>query len=129
MKIDKWFSKVTTPRTAQDALSDLAENFVQATVVDDVDLAEFRKKYPKTAAKLRVLKESEKFPCGVIAYQPNGLDADTLKKLSDGMIEAKSVERGRKLLELCRVTGFEAVPKDYEQNLTDILKAYPAPKK
>jgi len=67
-------------------------------VVDDVELAAFRKKLPKTAAKLRVLKESERFPCGVIAYLPGGLDDDTLKKLTDGMIEAKSVERGRKFV-------------------------------
>ena len=127
--MDKWFAKVATPRTAQDALDDLAENYVQAAVVDDVELEAFRKRFPKTAAKLRVLKESERFPCGVIAYRPGGVNEDTLKSLREGMIVANSNERGRKLLDLSRITGFEEIPADYEKNLADILKAYPAPTK
>ena len=129
MTTDKFFAKLTTPGTAQDALDDVAENFAQATVVDDVDLASFRKSFPKTGAKLRVLAESEKFPCVVIAYQAGGVDADTLKGLRTGMIDAKSTERGRKLLDLCRTTGFEAVPDDYEKTVADIIKAYPPPMK
>jgi ABC-type phosphate/phosphonate transport system substrate-binding protein len=129
LAVDKWFSKVAGPRTAQDALDDLAENYAQAAVVDDVDLEAFRKTYPKTAAKLRVLKESEKLPAAVIAYQAGGVNEDALKKLRDGMIGAKKTERGRKLLDLCRISGFEAVPADYDQQLADSLKAYPPPTK
>ena len=95
MTMDKWFGKVSTPRTAQDALDDVAENFSQATAVDDVDLAAFRKKFPKTAERLRVLVESEKFPCAVIAYKPGGLDEETLTKLRDGMIDARKKHSGR----------------------------------
>ena len=123
--MNKWFEKVSTPRTDQDALDDLAENTCQAAVVDDVELASYRKKFPKTAARLRVLLESETFPCAVIAYQPSALSDDTLNRLKAGMIAARNTERGRKLLSLCRITGFEAVPADYEENLVAILKAYP----
>jgi ABC-type phosphate/phosphonate transport system substrate-binding protein len=127
MPMDKWFDKVATPRTDQDALDDVAENVAQAAVVDEVELAAYRSKFPKTAARLRVLAESETFPCAVIAYQPGGMSEETLNRLRAGMIAAKNTERGRKLLNLCRITGFEEVPANYEQNLIDILKAYPPP--
>ncbi len=126
---DKWYGKVTTPRTDRDALDDVAEGFAQATVVDDVELEEFRKAYPKSASRLRVLKESEKLPASVVAYQPGSADAGALKQLQTGMIAAKTTERGRKLLEIFHMTGFEAVPEGYEQSLADSLKAYPAPAK
>ena len=129
MTPDKWFGKVATPRTSQDALDDVAENFSQAAAVDQADFDAFKKSFPKTAARLRVLLESEKFPCAAIVYKPGVLTDIVLTKLRDGMIDAKSTERGRKLLDLCRITGFEKVPAEYEQSLTDILKAYPAPKK
>jgi ABC-type phosphate/phosphonate transport system substrate-binding protein len=127
--MDKWFGKITTPRTSEDALDDVAENQAVVTVVDEVEMEAFRKKFPKTGAKLRVLMESEKFPAPVIAYVSGKADEDMLKKLRAGMIGAKSTERGRNLMELCRITGFEAIPADYEQSLTDILKAYPPPMK
>jgi ABC-type phosphate/phosphonate transport system substrate-binding protein len=123
--MEKWFAKVLSPRTDHDALDDVAENVAQAAVVDDVEWAAYRKKFPRTAARLRVLLESETFPCAVIAYQPGGLDLALLDRLRAGMIAAKKTERGRKLMELCRITGFEAVPAEYEQNLIDIRKAYP----
>ncbi len=129
LPMDKWFAKISTPGTSQDALADLADDYVHAAVVEDVELADFRKAYPKLAAKLRVLAESETFPCAVIAYQPGGMDEDVLKRLLTGMISAKTTPRGRSLMELCRITGFEAVPADYEKNLIDIRKAYPPPAK
>ncbi len=128
MTMDKWFAKVATPRTAQDALDDVAEKFSQAAAVDDVDFKAFQKAFPKTGARLRVLAESEKFPCAAIVYKQGVLKEETLTKLRAGMIESKSTERGRKLLDLCRITGFEKAPADYEQSLTDILKAYPPAK-
>ncbi len=129
LPMDQWFAKVVKPATAQDALDDLAGDFAQVAVVEDVELAAFRKEYPKTAARLRVLAESETFPCAVIAYHPGSMKADTLERLRLGLIAAKSTPRGRKLLDLCRITGFEEVPDNYEQNLIDILKAYPPPLK
>jgi hypothetical protein len=45
------------------------------------------------------------------------------------MIAARSTERGRSLLKLCRITTFEGIPADYEKTVADILKAYPPPRK
>jgi ABC-type phosphate/phosphonate transport system substrate-binding protein len=129
MALEKWFSKVATPRTAQDALDDLSEKNVDAAVVDEMDLEDYRKDFPKTAARLRVLVESEKFPPVTVAYQPGRLDQDTADKILEGMIEANKTERGRKLLKLCRLTAFDRTPGDFDQSLAEILKTYPPPTK
>ena len=50
-----------------------------------------------------------------------------LQRLRDGMINASQTERGERMLNLCRSTRFAQVPKDYDQLLVDIAKAYPAP--
>jgi ABC-type phosphate/phosphonate transport system substrate-binding protein len=126
---EKWFAKVCAPRTDQDALDDVAEGTVDAAIVDDVELEAYRATYPKTSARLRVLQQSEVFPATVIAYQPGTLNEETLKRLRAGMIDAKTTERGRKLLTLFRLTAFEDVPADFEQTVADIVKAYPAPTK
>ena len=128
--LEKWFGKVAAPTNSEEALDELAEGRVQATVVDDVELEAYRKTCPKTAARLRVLQESEVFPCPVVAYHQSGtISEDTLRRLRTGMIAAKGTPRGRNLLNLCRISGFEAVPADYEQALTDILKVYPPPQR
>ena len=35
-------------------------------------------------------------------------------------------DRGREALSSFRITGFQAVPADYQQALTNIARAYPA---
>jgi ABC-type phosphate/phosphonate transport system substrate-binding protein len=127
--MEKWFARVLAPRTSEAALHDVADGAAQATVVDDVEYADYCKRYPKTGEKFRVVMKSEPFPSPVIAYQPGGMAEATLTRLQQGMIAAKATARGRDLLELCRITAFEAVPADYDQSLNDIIKAYPPPVK
>src|SRR5262249_16207139 len=50
----KWFGRVTTPKTSECALDDVADGYAQATVVDDVELTAYRNAHPKTAERLRV---------------------------------------------------------------------------
>jgi ABC-type phosphate/phosphonate transport system substrate-binding protein len=126
---DKNFSKVTSPSTAEDALDDVVDDEVQAAVIDAVDLEAYQKSKPGRAARLKTLLKSESFPCAVIAYNPGALSDAMLQRFRDGMINANDSERGKQLLKLCRITGFEDVPADYEELLTDIAKAYPPPSK
>jgi ABC-type phosphate/phosphonate transport system substrate-binding protein len=127
--MDAWFARIVTPNSERCCLCELLQTNADAAIVDEAEWDAFRKDSTKLSAGLRVLKQSEKFPCAPIAYQQGGLDETTLRKLRDGLISAKKTDRGRRLLELCRITGFEAVPADYEQQLADILKAYPPPGK
>ena len=98
----------------------------QAAVVDETALEAYRKNKPGCAAKLKTIQQSELFPCGVIAYQPGALSDETLTAFRDGLIAAKDNPKAQKLLKSNHMTGFEAVPSDYDQMLLDIAKAYPA---
>ena len=121
-----FFSAEPVQWCAEDALDNVLDDADQAAVVDETTLEAYRKSKPGCAAKLKTISQSETFPCGVIAYQPGALSDATLTTFRDGLIAAKNSTKAQKLLKSNHLTGFEAVPSDYEQMLLDIAKAYPA---
>jgi ABC-type phosphate/phosphonate transport system substrate-binding protein len=122
---EKSFHKVTTPATAEDALDDVVDNVVQGAVIDTTALDAYKANKPGRAGKLKVLVESEAFPCGVIAYHPGALDEATLAKIKTGLVNAGKTPQGKNFFEMVRITGFRSVPDSYEQLFKDIAKAYP----
>jgi ABC-type phosphate/phosphonate transport system substrate-binding protein len=124
---ERFFSRLTTPANLEDALDDVVDNLVQATVVDGVALESFKRRKPARFARLKVIQESEVFPAAVVAYQPGTLDEATLERFRSGLVNARKTALGRQLLTLWKLTGFEPVPNDYEQTLAAIAKAYPPP--
>jgi ABC-type phosphate/phosphonate transport system substrate-binding protein len=118
---------VTEPDDAETALNDVVDSKVIGAVVDSTALESFAKMRPGCFAKLKVLQQSERFPCSAIACMAGSLPEGLMGKFREGMARANESVRGQQLLELCRVTRFESVPDDYEQMLTDIAKAYPKP--
>ena len=42
-------------------------------------------------------------------------------------MRTSQTDDGQRLLTLWKLTAFEAIPADYQQNLTDIRKGYPGP--
>lgn len=125
VEADKFFSRVSNPSSADDALGDVVDGLADAAVVDRIALDEYQQSRPARANKLRVLQQSEPFPAAVVAYQEGSLDASTLRRFRDGMVGADKTTRGKNLLKMCRITRFEEVPADYGQLLEDIAKAYP----
>lgn len=123
----QWFAKITTPANCGVALDDVISGKVAAAVVDEVALKCFQGRKPKQAAKLKTVQRSEIFPAAVVVYHPSKSDPDLLKRFRDGMIAANQTERGQSLLMWWKLTGFERVPEDYEQTLTEIVKTYPPP--
>ncbi len=123
----KFFSRVKRSASPEDALDDVIDDVAQAAIVDRQALDQYQQSNPERVRKLRVLAQSEPFPASVIAYYPGSLDESTLKRLKEGLINANSSPRARDLLKMCRITGFEEAPADYEQLLGEILKAYPRP--
>jgi ABC-type phosphate/phosphonate transport system substrate-binding protein len=123
---EKSFSPLTTTDDAEDALDAVVNGTAQAAIVDAVEFDAYKKRKPGCSAKLKMLQESEKFPCAVVAYNPGRLSEEQLKSFRDGMVGAKDNRRAKELLELCRITGFETIPDNYEEMLKDIIKAYPA---
>ncbi len=125
----KLFGKITTPDNVEEALDDVIDRVVQATVVDGLALECYQRRKPGRFAKLKIVQQSEAFPAAVVAYRPGALPEATIDRFRLGMLNANQTLLGRQLLNLWKLTGFEAVPADYEQTLTNIVKAYPAPKK
>jgi ABC-type phosphate/phosphonate transport system substrate-binding protein len=123
----RFYSQVTAPRDAADALDEVFEGVVQAAVVDAVELEAYQKRKPNRSVELRTLQQSETFPCAVVAYCPGALPEDQLNRFRDGMVATKDNPQGRQILNLCRITSFDVVPAEYEQMLVDVLKAYPPP--
>jgi ABC-type phosphate/phosphonate transport system substrate-binding protein len=128
-KIENSPGEITNAGDVEDALDAVVDSQIPAAVVDTVALDGYAKLKPGRGAKLRTLQQSETFPCAVVAYMPGVLPDSLLERFREGMIGAKENPRGKQLLELCRITRFEAVPAEYEHMLTEIAKAYPPPAK
>jgi ABC-type phosphate/phosphonate transport system substrate-binding protein len=122
-----YFSKVLTPDNVEDALDDVVDGAVQAAVVDRVALEAFKNRKPGRFNQLKPVAESQPFPPPVVAFYDKKLDAPTLKRLEDGLLNAHRKEKGETMLTLFRLTGFETAPSDFGKVLADTRKAYPPP--
>jgi ABC-type phosphate/phosphonate transport system substrate-binding protein len=122
-----FFAKVTSPPNVEDALDEVVDGTVQASVVDGLSLDCFKRRKPGRFAKLKVAQSSELFPAAVVVFRPGILDDAMLARFRDGMLNANRTALGRQLMTLWKLTGFEQVPSDYEQALVEIAKAYPPP--
>lgn len=123
----KYFSRVAIPRDAAEAIDDVIAGTTAAAIIDDGDLESYRSQYPDYFAKVKVLLQSEAFPCAVIAYYPGKLSRELLDRFREGMLSAKDTRQGRQMMQLSRITCFEDIPDDFDKMLTDIAKAYPPP--
>jgi ABC-type phosphate/phosphonate transport system substrate-binding protein len=123
----KFFSRIITPGDPEEALDEVVDGKVGAAVIDATDLEAYKKAKPGRSRQLRTLLESDAFPTPVLAYHDGVLSADLVKRFRTGLINAKSTTRGKQLLEMIRITSFEAVPANYERSLTTIAKVYPPP--
>jgi ABC-type phosphate/phosphonate transport system substrate-binding protein len=124
---ENMLAKLTSSDCAEDAIDDVIGGNVAATVVDNITLETYKHRKPGRYENLKVVAESEDFPAGVVVYNAGSLDEKTLGKFRDGLINCNKTILGRQLLTLWKLTGFEKVPADYDQLLTDIAKAYPPP--
>jgi ABC-type phosphate/phosphonate transport system substrate-binding protein len=126
---ESFFAKITMPKTAEDALHDVADNgAVNAAIVDESALQCFKERNPGRAKRIKVIAESAVFPPSVVAYREGSLAADVIRHFRDGMSRAHTTPLGRQLLSLWLMTRFEPVPEDYSKALSDIAVAYPPPR-
>jgi ABC-type phosphate/phosphonate transport system substrate-binding protein len=123
----KFFTKITAPADAEDALDDLVDGVVDAALVDSAALERYQRVKADRFAKLKIAVKSEAFPPAVIAYKPGVLTEETLKRFRSGLITASQNPKGKQLLNMCRINCFEAVPANYEEMLLSIAKIYPPP--
>jgi ABC-type phosphate/phosphonate transport system substrate-binding protein len=126
-KTEEFFSKITTRENFEDALDDVVDGVVQVTVTDRATLEAFKQRKPSRFRRLKPMAHSQPFPPGVVAYYEGVLNKATLRRFRKGLLNASKKERGRTMLTLFRLTGFESVPEDFEQVLARTRKAYPPP--
>jgi hypothetical protein len=87
----------------------------------------YQKIHPAAAANLRILCESVPFPQNVIAYSKGALTPAQARDLTDVLTNAHATPGGKPLMMLWNITGFGAIPANYDQQLNAIAKLYPAP--
>lgn len=124
-KEELFFSKFTSPDNVEDALDDVVDGQVQATLVDRAALEAYRQRKPGRFNRLKVLARSQAFPPLVVASYGSVLDQATLQRFKDGLLSARRKEKGDMLLTLSRLTGFENIPDDFSRVVDETRKAYP----
>src|SRR5207248_2040164 len=118
-------SKVDPKENAEDALDDVVDGVVQATVVDRASLEAYKRRKPGRFNRLKPVAESKPFPPVVVAYSGTSLDEDTRRRFRDGLLGAAKKERGQMMLTLFRLTGFEGIPADFGKVREETRKNYP----
>ena len=119
----------------QTIFAEFEENFLPDSIDGDgdvtvCDLASwnyFLKLYPGPAQNLKILAKSEVFPASVVVHKKGAISEEMVKKFRDGMMTAHQNPRGQKLMGTIKLDRFDNLPENYDQQLKDILKAYPAP--
>lgn len=125
---ETFFAKVTTPDNIEDAIDDVVDGIVQATVIDRSGFEAYRLRKPGRCRQLRVLMQAEPVLPVIIAYASGSLDQATLNRFRSGLLRASHQERGKMLMAMFRLTGFEDVSVDFEKMLIATQKTYPADK-
>jgi ABC-type phosphate/phosphonate transport system substrate-binding protein len=122
-----FFSKIASADNFEDALDDVVDGLADATVVDRVALAAYEQRKPGRYQKLVEVARSEPFPPLVVAYYASALDEGTLNQFRDGLLGATDKDKGKRLLNLSKLTAFEPIPSDFARVLAETRKAFPAP--
>ena len=124
-----FFGKLIRTDSSESALDDILLGKVQAAIVDNIALDNYKDLNPGRFNNLKVLVQSEVFPTGVIAYQQGSISDRTLETFRQGLLKANNNDKGRDTMATFQISSLEVVPNDYQQQVTAILKAYPAMEK
>jgi ABC-type phosphate/phosphonate transport system substrate-binding protein len=124
---ERFYRRVVTPAAPENALDQVMQGKATATVVDRVVLETYAREHPNRAKYLRVLQESEAFPCGVVAYDGDNLAEATVRLVRNTLVGARDSRVGQEMLQMIRITGFEPVPTNFDAQLTEIVRTYPPP--
>jgi ABC-type phosphate/phosphonate transport system substrate-binding protein len=124
-KLSAFFSKVESKENVEEALDDVVDGVVQATVTDRAALEAYKRRKPGRFKQLKEVAKSSPFPPPIIAHA--GLDAATRKRLLKGLRQAPNTDRGQTMLTLFKLTGFETPPADLGKVLARTRKEYPPP--
>jgi ABC-type phosphate/phosphonate transport system substrate-binding protein len=129
MKPQAFFSKLFRMADVFQAMDQVQAGRATAVLADGAEWTAFQKEEPEKAANLRPLLSSEPLPCALLATWEGTLNPKLLERFTAGMLNAHKSEKGRELLKVMRITGFQPIPDDFDKQLEAAAKAYPAPMK
>jgi ABC-type phosphate/phosphonate transport system substrate-binding protein len=121
------FAKFFQAANGQDALADVLRDKVKAAIVDTPSLNQFKALYPGRYKHLEILAKSPPFPPPVVVYRQGALRPDLLKKFQNGMLKVSQSEKGKASLSSFGIVRFQRLPKDFQESLNEMAKAYPPP--
>jgi len=124
----EFFSKITTPHNVEDAIDDVVDGKVGATVVDRAALEAYKARKSGRFGQLQEVARSKPFPPGIVAYYNDNLDAAKREKFLRGLLNASRNEKGKMMLALFHLTGFAKPAADFDAVLARLRKDYPEPK-
>jgi len=124
-KLETFFSKVTSPETPEEALDDVVDGAVKATAVDRAAVEAYKRRKPGRFKQIKEVAHSGPLPPWVVAYSTKSLDEEKRKRFLRGLLDAGRHEKGKMMLNLFQLTGFEALPDDFEKVLAATRKEFP----
>ena len=105
----------------------MASGEVEVVLSDSAPWESFKLQKPGTAGKLRVVMISEEFIPAVIGYNPKKLDQNIRDSFKNGMLSASGNPKSKRMLEFVKISSFETIPEDFNEQMSEMLKSYPAP--
>jgi ABC-type phosphate/phosphonate transport system substrate-binding protein len=123
----RFFAQIKSQENVEDALDDVVDGVVQAAVADRASLLAYKRRKPGRFKQLKQVAHSEPVPPPIIAYYDKVLDEPTRQRFLDGLLGARRKEKGRSMLTMFRLTGFEKVPSDFDKVVARTQKNYPPP--
>jgi ABC-type phosphate/phosphonate transport system substrate-binding protein len=125
-ELGAFFSKISSPQNVEDCLDGVIDGVVQAAVVDQAALEAYKERNPGRFNQLTEVAKSQPLPPVVVAYCDKVLAEPTVRRFQMGLMESRNKEKGRMMLTLFKLTGFEAAPNDFAEMLAQTRAAYPA---
>lgn len=111
----------------EEALFALGGGKADAALVDVSALKSLENNYPGCFRQLRVLSESKPLPAAVVVYRDGAIDAKTVKKLRDGLLDCVKSSEGYAFTVFWQLKGFAEVSPAYNAQVKHCLECYPAP--
>jgi len=121
-----FFGPMAMAPSAEEALDDVVDGVVQATVVDTIALDAYQRRKPGRFRMLKKLAQSPPFPDPVICCRASAIDDKTLEQFRGGMIRSDQNARGRQMLTLFKTNPRCQSARRLRQDSAGYCRTYPA---
>lgn len=119
------YAKVMPVADSEEALDNLNGGSIDAVLVEKASWDRYKRIKPGTSDSLAAMLESEQFPSTVIAYFPKAVQPSYVERFKKGMMTADKNPGSSRLLQLVKISSFQAVPADFMKEGESLVQNYP----